>query len=66
MLLTTTPPSSGQFVAIWTYNSATWSSVFRWNGGFLEEYSKDEDLWDRTAKNYILNDYYADIHFMVL
>jgi len=57
MKLTTTPPTSGQFIAVWEYNDLIWSDTFRFNkDGELEKYLNEiqidgenfGDDWERA------------------
>lgn len=44
-------PTSGQFVAMWEYNGAIWSSTMRYDDdGELKEYSIDGDGWVAASR----------------
>lgn len=46
MKMTTTRPTSGEFIAIWEYGGSIWSDTFRWEGEELEIYDCSQDEWD--------------------
>lgn len=40
-------PTSGQFVAVWKWNGAVWSSAYKWESSYLNVYSIFDDEWEQ-------------------
>lgn len=65
MHITTTPPETGQFVAIYSFNNITWAKTLRWDKGFLEAYDAFADNWTRILKDILHSEIYDRLHFIV-
>ena len=44
-------PTSGQFVAVWSYGEKIWSEVYMWKDGDIYAYGNNEGLCITTLKN---------------
>lgn len=47
-----TMPTTGEFLAIWTFNDKVWSDKFKWDDGELMYYNAEEDFYSKESNGF--------------